>query len=795
MSLPRRSFVVLCLVTLMASGLVNVPGAAAADPPVSPQRVPSLHAGGSVTLPNGRILPVMPPGLQRASVQAEMLVAHADDPVDFTPGARPQSRAGAVAAASLATGQGSGVATLGLAQPWSSEATLAASAALPNGMRKEVFGFLPYWMLSDTALRWMQYQLVSTIAYFGVAARSDGTLATSSGGIVTPGWSGWNSSAMTQVTNAAHARGVRVVLTVTMMAWDGGTGQATLLGDATARSRLVAAIVATIKNRAADGVNLDFEPVYTAQRDQYTSFVRQLKAGLLAAGVGSYLTVDTMAGAATWSTGYDVAALTASGAADALFVMGYDYSWSGSARAGGVAPLDSPYMLDVNESVDDYLSLAPGSRILWGVPYYGRTWPTVSGDLNALTASGVSKAYYYTGARDKAAQYGRLWDSVGRVPWFKYWDATAATWVEGYYDDATSLAIKYDMVNQRGLAGTGMWTLLMDQGDSALWNLIANKFVIDTTPPIGGIRLLAPTTDAAAVQAGWAATDVGSGVSSYSVQVRDRSGSTWTPWLTGTTATQAYFVGTAGHSYEFRVSATDFKGNAQPWLPANPDPGSTLAVGGFARAAVDSLNVRRGAGTGFTVIDTLPAGSVVAILGGPINASGYRWYQVQFDFSEWPSSQYPRLGWVAAASGSTPYLVPTLAPTATTLTPTISGATYVPLTPARLLDSRVGNGLSGTFSAGVPRTFQVSGRGGVPGNAVAVTGNLTVTNQRTAGVVFLGPNPTPSPSSSTLNFPVGDDRANGVTLALSPTGSLSATYLAAWGTTHLVFDVTGYFRQ
>jgi len=108
---------------------------------------------------------------------------------------------------------------------------------------------------------------------------------------------------MTSVTNAAHARGVRVVLTVTMMAYDGGTAQAALLGSASARATLVSAIVATVRNRAADGVNLDFEPVSTTLRDQYTSFVRQLKAGLVAAGVGSYLTVCTMAGAATWATG------------------------------------------------------------------------------------------------------------------------------------------------------------------------------------------------------------------------------------------------------------------------------------------------------------------------------------------------------------------------------------------------------------------------------------------------------------------------------------------------------------
>ena len=124
----------------------------------------------------------------------------------------------------------------------------------------------------------------------------------------------------------------------------------------------------------------------------------------------------------------------------------------------------------------------------------------------------------------------------------------------------------------------------------------------------------------------------------------------------------------------------------------------------------------------------------------------------------------------------------------------VTGSTYAPLTPARLLDTRFGTGLSGKFVANTPRTFQVTGLGGVPANAVGVTGNFTVTNQTAAGAAFLGPNSTASPATSTLNFPLGDSRANGVTLALSPTGTLSATYLYKPGaTTDFIFDVTGYF--
>jgi len=74
-----------------------------------------------------------------------------------------------------------------------------------------------------------------------------------------------------------------------------------------------------------------------------------------------------------------------------------------------------------------------------------------------------------------------------------------------------------------------------------------------------------------------------------------------------------------------------------------------------------------------------------------------------------------------------------------------------------------------------------------------VTGNLTVTGQTKGGYVVLAP--AAGATTSSLNFPKGDTRGNGVTVALSPTGRLNATYVASAGATaHLIFDVTGYFR-
>ncbi len=86
----------------------------------------------------------------------------------------------------------------GSLRPLAAGATATLASSLPNGLRKEVFGFLPYWEMSASSLQWMEYDKVSTIAYFGVAARSDGSLATTSGGVTTTTWAGWISSAMTE---------------------------------------------------------------------------------------------------------------------------------------------------------------------------------------------------------------------------------------------------------------------------------------------------------------------------------------------------------------------------------------------------------------------------------------------------------------------------------------------------------------------------------------------------------------------------------------------------------------------
>lgn len=131
-----------------------------------------------------------------------------------------------------------------------------------------------------------------------------------------------------------------------------------------------------------------------------------------------------------------------------------------------------------------------------------------------------------------------------------------------------------------------------------------------------------------------------------------------------------------------------------------------------------------------------------------------------------------------------------------------SGATYLPLTPNRVLDSRspTRRGMSVSLTSGTPSSFQVTGKStdprlNVPSGAVAVVGNLTAVNTASAGYLSLTPTRPPgAPTTSTLNFPKGDTRANAVTVPLGAGGVLWVTFIGTGGThADAIFDVTGFF--
>ena len=249
---------------------------------------------------------------------------------------------------------------------------------------------------------------------------------------------------MTSIINAAHAKGTRVVLTISR---DGAGRPArrrsrrALLGNPTARLNLAEQTAAAVRARGADGVNLDFEPIATGFDDEYTAFVRTLRIGAQQAAPGYQLTFDT-----TGCVGnYPIrprprrAAPTRSSSWATTTAARARRTSARSIRRRGRRTTSQ-------DTIDAYAAKVSPSKLILGVPWYGRAWSTVSDAVNAKNQSGTkygsSNTVVVDTAMDYAKQYGRRWDPRELSAWVAYQkqNCTATygcvtTWRQIYYDD------------------------------------------------------------------------------------------------------------------------------------------------------------------------------------------------------------------------------------------------------------------------------------------------------------------------------------------------------------------------
>jgi hypothetical protein len=125
----------------------------------------------------------------------------------------------------------------------------------------------------------------------------------------------------------------------------------------------------------------------------------------------------------------------------------------------------------------------------------------------------------------------------------------------------------------------------------------------------------------------------------------------------------------------------------------------------------------------------------------------------------------------------------------------VSVGTFVPLSPARLLDTRPqysdSDGFSSKVRARQTITLQVSGRGGVPAGASAVAVNVGITNAEGTSVLTVYPANASRPLASTMNFVKGETVANMAVVKLSDTGRI-AIY-QGFAASDVFMDVVGYY--
>jgi spore germination protein YaaH len=311
----------------------------------------------------------------------------------------------------------------------------------------EVYGYLPYWRVDAGTVDRLDYSTLSTIAFFAVPIQRSGALDTGS-----PGFDAYVSPAAAAVTNAAHASGISVVPTFQL--FDNGSLPTlrAFLGSRRAQDRFVAAALALMVRRRADGANLDVEPVPDALAPAFAQFVGRFANAVHRRLPGAQVVV----------------ALGAIGrVADRLFIMGYDYHWQGSTTPGPVAPLQSGSQT-VADTVSRYARQVPVEKLILGVPAYGYSWPIVEPTAGSRVRSnlarwgGVRGVTFETALAFLADHPSIVRHTTPDGSWFRYWNAAERTWREVHFEDAASMRAKFRLAIARGLAGVGLWTLDSD---------------------------------------------------------------------------------------------------------------------------------------------------------------------------------------------------------------------------------------------------------------------------------------------------------------------------------------------
>jgi spore germination protein YaaH len=471
------------------------------------------------------------------------------------------------------------------------------AATIPP-LQREVFGFaFGNASLGDPTYGYPAWSmnLLTTIAYFGLTTNWDGTFVQSGSG-----WTTWNSAALTAMVAAAHANHVRVILSVNLHDFS-ASSKSTMCAalHPTHRAVTVAATVAQITKMHVDGVNLDYEgtntkcayqigtTIYgTDLRFEMASLAKEMRAALPT----KYIAVDTYSGSAGDTAGFfDVKAMAPY--VNSFFVMTYDmeyYNWAHAPLSctkfclGPTSPLTTYYYNDTHVMAQ-YVSAVGASKTILGVPYYGRKgcvagYGPAAAPPNAYPVSGTVASDGYLDASQENGYYlntnyhkGRDVHDLAGAERRDTWTSLASNCTrEMYFDDAKSIARKYDLVNRDNLRGAGIFALQYGGGAQVLWDTIAAAF---THPYALGAVAASQTSTEYVVNATvyysgtmsrfqFDSYDVtaGKGWFAENLAVAAVSGGTgtWTAALT--------VHGYPGHKYQYRVRASSLNGSVvSPW--------------------------------------------------------------------------------------------------------------------------------------------------------------------------------------------------------------------------------------
>lgn len=236
----------------------------------------------------------------------------------------------------------------------------------------------------------------------------------------------------------------------------------TIINSYAKRQELIEKIVEVCVEYQLDGINIDFENMYEADKDKFSRFIIELEPRIKE--IGGVLSVDVTApdGDPNWSLCYDRNVIAH--VADYIVFMAYDQYGNSSTKPGTTAGFNwvetNIIKFIENEDVEP-------SKIILGIPFYTRQWTIDSNGKIKKDDSGVVSMLNIKIPNNVEKQ----WDEEQQQYYIEYKSGndTIKMWIE----DGTSIAAKVSLVTKYGLAGTSGWR--KDMETSNVWSIINNE--------------------------------------------------------------------------------------------------------------------------------------------------------------------------------------------------------------------------------------------------------------------------------------------------------------------------------
>lgn len=281
-----------------------------------------------------------------------------------------------------------------------------------------------------------------------------------------------NSLADASYVQEAHGRGIQVWALIDD--FDSNIDLVTLLSSTAAREHMISQLMTAVSQYQLDGINVDFENVKEDSAPHFLQFIRELSIACRQAG--KTLSIDNYvpSGGRSWYNLKEQGQV-----ADYVVIMGYDEHYKGCCSGTNASIGFS------ERGIADTLKSVPADKVVNGIPFFMRVWqetPEENAPADAELYDDGRSVYEGRYARDSRAvgmnEASQLLAEHGVTPqwledlgqYYGQYEENGSTW-RIWLEDACSVGLKMEKVQQYGIAGAAFWKLGLESSD--VWPVIS----------------------------------------------------------------------------------------------------------------------------------------------------------------------------------------------------------------------------------------------------------------------------------------------------------------------------------